>query len=198
MKNLTLTINALLALAWFFFAYRHLAYFLSVMYSFTMLLFALAESLQAIIFLTRSKAQETIGAPFPWIIAIACTVLGLLFRPASVILWEGGYVLVIIGTVLLIFALLSLNRSFGVVPARRAIKTKGLYSWVRHPIYASYYILYTGYVLTNASLINYAIHASIASLLFVRIVYEERYLMCDPEYVSFMKRIRWRLVPFLY
>ena len=166
--------------------------------SFTILLFALAESLQAIIFITRSKAEETISAPLPWIIAITCTALGLLFHPASVVLWEGGHVLMILGTVLLIFALLSLNRSFAVVPARRAIKTKGLYACVRHPVYASYYVLYTGYVLTNASLLNCSIYTSIAILLVVRIVYEERYLVCDPKYASYMEHVPWRLVPFLH
>ena len=49
----------------------------------------------------------------------------------------------------MIAALLSLQRSFGIVPANRGIREGGLYRIVRHPLYAAELLVFLGVVLVT-------------------------------------------------
>ncbi|UUZ47592.1 hypothetical protein LP420_31105 [Massilia sp. B-10] len=50
------------------------------------------------------------------------------------------------------------------------VKTQGLYRLVRHPLYASYMISFSGYMLTNTSLRNVAVFGVTIALLAMRIL----------------------------
>eukprot|EP01034_Spumella_vulgaris_P046509 gene46509-57994_t len=122
----------------------------------------------------------------------------MLFAPVGHGLLPGGALLIAAGVLLQIGGLLSLNRSFGLVAARRTVKTGGLYRLVRHPLYASYLLVYLGYVLVNTSVANVLLALLGAALLMARIVREERFLARDVHYLAYMDQVKYRLIPLMF
>jgi protein-S-isoprenylcysteine O-methyltransferase Ste14 len=100
--------------------------------------------------------------------------------------------------VLQIFGVLSLNRSFGLVAAQREIKTSGLYRVVRHPLYASYVVIFLAYVAANTTAGNVILLAVTLACLAGRILREESHLAADPMYQGYMRRVRYRVVPLVF
>jgi protein-S-isoprenylcysteine O-methyltransferase Ste14 len=98
----------------------------------------------------------------------------------------------------LLVALLSLGRSFGIVPANRGVKRHGLYRIVRHPIYASELIFHLGYLLGNISGRNLGLVILVAAGQVYRLLAEERLLREDPAYRDYVKAVRYRLVPGIF
>jgi protein-S-isoprenylcysteine O-methyltransferase Ste14 len=109
-----------------------------------------------------------------------------------------GEILQITAFILQIAALLYLNRSFGLLPAHRGVKSGGLYGWVRHPLYTAYVIMFLGYWINNQSLNNAAVIVAGAAFLVMRIHYEEALLFKYADYTRYAKRIRWRLIPSIW
>ena len=66
-------------------------------------------------------------------------------------------------------ALLSLNRSIGLLPAYRGVQSGRLYSWVRHPLYTAYMITFLGYLINNQSFYNAAVVLAGTAFLVMRI-----------------------------
>ena len=95
-------------------------------------------------------------------------------------------------------SLVYLGRSFAIFPARRELRLRGLYSYVRHPAYASYIATDLMFVLSSPSLRNVVVAAVGISLLLVRVDLEERLLNADPDYQRYCERTRYRLLPGLY
>jgi len=93
---------------------------------------------------------------------------------------------------------LSLNRSFGIAPENRGVKTKSLYGFVRHPMYSGYLLTETGFVLGNFSTYNALVLAAAGLFLVLRLMAEERFLKRDPVYESYMKKTPWKLVPLIF
>jgi protein-S-isoprenylcysteine O-methyltransferase Ste14 len=97
------------------------------------------------------------------------------------------------GSVLIVFTVLHLGRSFSIVPQARALVTHGPYAIVRHPLYAA----------EEVALIGVAMHvvwyAAIPFLIFHvalqlrRMAYEERLLRnVFPQYDAYARRTaRW-------
>jgi protein-S-isoprenylcysteine O-methyltransferase Ste14 len=130
-----------------------------------------------------------------WLYAITGTALPLVFMPVpqeSQTVWFGVQLL---GAAISMTGILSINRSFGVVPANRGIKTSGLYRFVRHPIYAGYFITATAMVAQNQSMLNLGIAIAHYLLQILRIIREERFLLQDAAYAQYAARVRWRLLP---
>ena len=95
-------------------------------------------------------------------------------------------------------AKLSLRRSFGVIPADRGVKTGGVYTLVRHPMYLGYMIVEIGMILAGPLLWN-AIVFGVHWLFFIyRIFAEERVLNQNPEYRAYAQKTRYRLIPGLF
>ena len=91
-----------------------------------------------------------------------------------------------------------LGRSFGIVAAHRGIQTRGLYRYVRHPIYAAYLLAFGGFVLAHPSLFNSMVLLVWAGIQIARIRAEERLLSTDPYYAAYAQRVRHRLIPGLW
>lgn len=196
-RLINFSVNIFLAILWGVFVASHIRFF-TVSGDSALLFFALSETLQAFFFLIR-RAPETVSPdPFDWLVAGGGTLVPLFLRPGGVILFARGDMLVIVAVVFQVLALLSLNRSFAIVAARRTVKTSGLYRWVRHPMYASYVLLYGGYLLFNASPMNLFLVLLAMSFLFLRLLQEEKHLTKDPVYRSYAARTPWRLIPFVY
>ena len=104
----------------------------------------------------------------------------------------------LVGLSLAIVSLGSLRRSFGLAPANRGVKTSGMYRFVRHPLYASYLVALSGYLLAYPAPRNFALLAASLVGQLVRMSLEERLLLRDPAYVRYATQTRFRLVPRVY
>jgi protein-S-isoprenylcysteine O-methyltransferase Ste14 len=186
-----------LAMLWGLFAFSHFEAFRhSGDYAY--LAFCVAETVAAIFFLVR-KVPETVSTdPFDWFIAVGGTFTPLLLRPGGAVIWPAANIVVLVGVGIQFLALLSLSRSFALVAAKRAIKTHGLYSVVRHPMYAGYLLIFTGYALFNASPLNVGLVGLTFLFLFLRVLREERHLSQDEAYRAYKTRVRWRIFPLVY
>lgn len=187
----------LLAVLWGFFAYAHLFRFQQTG-EWTLLLVVISETMTAGFFLARSTPKTVSMSPSDWVIAIAGTFTPLFLRPAMWGVFPLASILMTLGTMLQIASLLSLNRSFALVAAKREIKTGWMYRIVRHPLYTSYFLTFGSYVLVHTTLTNLLIYVMLAGFLCARIIREERHLALDPAYCAYMLEVRYRLIPFVY
>ncbi len=190
--------NVMLTILSGFFAYAHALNFLRYQ-RFSNFLIVAKEFLDASFFLTRRAPFKTSKRPYHWLIGIGGTFFPLLFRPVNRPYdFLAGEVLQFLGLVLQVAGIVSLNRSFGIVAANRGIKTNGLYRAVRHPLYSSYVLGHAGYIINNPSLQNCFIFVFATLLQVHRIFIEEGFLRKDGAYDEYMKRTRWRLIPFVF
>lgn len=196
-RSANIILGIVLSAAWIVFARTHVrAFFDTGDYAY--LVFCASESLQALFFLFRAMPKVVSTDPFDWLVAGGGTLAPLFFRPTDYAFWSHGDLLIVGAVVLQVVALLSLNRSFAIVAANRAIKTQGGYRFVRHPMYASYIFLFSGYLLLNTSMINAGLVAFALIFMIFRIIKEEQLLSGDSEYREYKKEVKWRLIPFVY
>lgn len=147
---------------------------------------------------SRPAISETTSLPL-WLLAVGGSALPLLLRPGH----EPGFVLVgtaiqLAGVAMVAAGLLSLRRSFGVVPANRGVRHGGLYRIVRHPIYLSELLMLFGTVLISPTPGNWLLLVGECGLQYGRALAEERFLSSDPAYRAYCERVRYRLIPGLF
>jgi protein-S-isoprenylcysteine O-methyltransferase Ste14 len=100
-----------------------------------------------------------------------------------------------IGVAISFAGLLSLNRGFGIMVGNRGIHSKGMYRFIRHPLYAGYFLTIFSFLVQHLSLWNIAIFILFFVLQIFRIRNEENFLAADPTYVKYVRHTKWRLVP---
>jgi len=190
--------NLSLAVMFVFFAFANLNSFLANP-RLSVLLIVVVETIAAIFLIIRRNPDETGHSWQTWTTTTCGTFAPMLFRPveASADLLLGD-VFQVIGVVMQIAALLCLNRSFGLLPAYRGVKSYGPYSWVRHPLYTAYVISFIGYWINNQSALNAAIVVFGSAFLVMRIYYEEELLLKYDDYTRYSKRTKWRLLPAIW
>lgn len=186
-----------MAALWSLFVYRHLLAFHKTG-DWTYLLLCVSETLTAGLFVLRSTPATVSKDPLDWLFGIAGTFTTLLFMPAAWGVLPLARALVMAGIALQILGLISLNQSFALVAAKRDIKTGGLYRFVRHPLYASYLLIFTGYIGVNTSAWNLALYVMTLGFLWVRMFREEKHLALDPLYAAYMQQVRYRVIPFVF
>ncbi|SFM22398.1 methyltransferase family protein [Nitrosomonas communis] len=189
--------GVLLATLYGLFAYAHFSKFQQTN-DWALLLVIIAETLGAIFFICRSDPQTVSTAPSDWLVAIIGTFAPLFLRPAEWGILPVANILIMVGTMLQIISLISLNRSFALVAAKREIKTTWMYRIVRHPLYASYSVLFGGYVLVHTTLMNLLVYIVTMVFLCIRIFREEKHLAQDQTYRTYMFNVRYRLIPFVF
>jgi protein-S-isoprenylcysteine O-methyltransferase Ste14 len=96
---------------------------------------------------------------------------------------------------ILVYALLSLGRNIGFIPAQREVVTKGAYRLVRHPIYTGTFVSLLAFVLRSYSVLNLTMALLLIALLMLRGTVEERFLREDPRYAAYLREVRWRWFP---
>ncbi len=89
-------------------------------------------------------------------------------------------------------SLISLGRSFGIVPADRGLVRHGPYRYVRHPIYAFEVLFFLGFLIAVPTLRSAVIIAVWLALQVARILREERILT---GYQDYKRQVRWRILP---
>lgn len=133
---------------------------------------------------------------YDWTVAFLGSFVIFLMRPAPQV--HDNVMLLgvqLLGACISLAGLFSLNKSFGVVPANRGVKTRGMYRVVRHPIYAGYLLTTGAFLIQNLTLANALIYAAVVVLLTMRIVAEEHVLFDDLAYCEYAGKTRWRVVP---
>ncbi len=162
-------------------------------------LIVVTETIVAVFLIIRRNPDKTEHTWQTWITTTCGTLAPFLLRPIEatddLLL---GEILQITAFAMQIAALLYLNRSFGLLPAHRGVKSGGLYSWVRHPLYTAYMIMFLGYWINNQSLNNAAVIVAGTAFLVMRIHYEEALLLKYADYTRYAHRIRWRLIPSIW
>jgi len=69
---------------------------------------------------------------------------------------------------------------------------------VRHPIYLGYLVGHLGFLLSNFSLQNVLVLGALYVAQTVRMLREEAVLGSSAEYRDYIRRVRWRIVPFVF
>ena len=101
----------------------------------------------------------------------------------------------VLGGAIAVAALLSLGRSFAVMPALRVVVDTGLYRFVRHPVYLGEGLMVIGCVLADPGVEMVTVCVAAAVLLSIRVRVEEHGLSRDAAYVDYCRRVRWRWLP---
>jgi protein-S-isoprenylcysteine O-methyltransferase Ste14 len=180
--------NFTLFIFWILFAVRHIKAYLLYPQNY-ILIFIISEAIIALLFLFRKKEISISRKKFDWLISITATFLPLLLIPGGKVTnLNLGINLMTTGVIIQMAAALSLNRSLGIVPANRDIKTNGLYKLIRHPMYLSYFLTYIGYGLVSFSLFNFCLITFTLVSVLIRIKIEETFLNNSTEYEKYKKR----------
>lgn len=189
--------GALMATILGFFAYAHFIVFLDTG-KLSLLIVIISEALTTAFFVFRSNPKTVSVIPSDWLVAIIGTFSPLFLRPTDYGVLPQAEILIALGTILQIAGLISLNRSFALVAAKREIKTGWMYRIIRHPLYASYFLIFGGYVLVHTTATNLVLFLIAMSFLCLRIFREERHLSLDPVYRSYMQSVRYRVIPYIF
>lgn len=165
-----------------------------------MLLLAFQELLVVGLAITRNRSIEESRSVWDWGVALVGTGAPLLQRQgiALPVLAPIGVGVQIGGAILATAAVISLGRSFGIVAANRGVRTTGFYRFVRHPLYGSYMVGYLGFLLGNVSVANLLLVLLTVACQYTRAVSEERILLHDPAYQAYVKRVRYRFIPYIF
>ena len=160
----------------------------------------LRNSSVTLLFLIRRPAKAGSRQVHEWLVAFVGTYIGFLYQPHAPSLISSHhlipiYPVMVMSAALTVAAIMSLGRSFGVVPANRGVRTNGLYSIVRHPIYACYMLFDIAFITVRFSWFNLLIFSTFCLALYLRGVYEERFLRTDPAYRDYANRIRYMFLP---
>src|SRR5262250_3484225 len=111
--------------------------------------------------------------------------------------WATDY-LAILGLAVVLWARFSLGRNIGLVPAQRELVHTGAYAFMRHPVYTGVLITSAAFVLRAYSPLN-ALLMGLGVFWFIPVksLVEEEFLRHDPQYATYMQRVRARWIPFV-
>lgn len=91
-----------------------------------------------------------------------------------------------------------LSRTIKVEEGQQVID-KGLYSVLRHPMYAATIFLFLAMPLVLGSVVAFFVFLLYPVLIVIRIVYEERVLEKElVGYTEYKKKVKYRLIPFIW
>ena len=91
-----------------------------------------------------------------------------------------------------------LSRTIGVQEGQTVV-SDGLYGIVRHPMYAVTLVLFLSMPLVLGSGLAFVVFLAYPAIIAKRIRNEEAVLARDlPGYTEYLKKVRWRLIPFVW
>ncbi|MCU1494340.1 MAG: isoprenylcysteine carboxyl methyltransferase [Acidimicrobiaceae bacterium] len=160
--------------------------------------FLVEQTWVVIAYLIRRSAHTVSRRLGDWSLAFGGTFGAALFRPVGAHPhWgvDAGLWLQLLGLAICVWSFLALGRSFGFAAADRGLVRRGPYAVVRHPIYASYVLLQTGYVVQSISVWNALVMLFATSCNVGRALVEDRVLATNEHYDAYRNRVRWRLLP---
>lgn len=165
--------------------------------------FLLIVSESAVLFfvLIRRFTNEVSARPSDWLVALLGTATPLVVQPtgtSAIVPAAACALLMLLGILVQVAAKLTLRRSFGAVAANRGVKVSGPYRFVRHPMYAGYFLTQIGFLLAHPTLWNAVVYSAAFAFQIWRILAEERVLNHDASYRQFAILVPYRLVPRVY
>ena len=149
-------------------------------------------------YLIRRPARAVSRRLGDWLLAFGGTFGGVLFRPVGAHPQWGvsiGLGVQLLGLLICVVCFLTLGRSFGFAAADRGLVTRGPYAVIRHPIYASYLLVLSGYLLQSISVWNALVVLLVTSCNVGRALVEDRLLATSEQYEAYRSQVRWRLLP---
>jgi protein-S-isoprenylcysteine O-methyltransferase Ste14 len=160
------------------------------------------NALPAVFFWFRGPAREDTrrGEIFVPAISLIIPILAMnmpsfIPTPYSI---SFGFFIAIAGAGLAIFSFVHLRRSFAILPAVRSVVSSGPYRVVRHPLYLGELTYAIGMVMLGFSVLSVFLIILSAIVLIMRVNIEERKLLRYPEYADYVRRVRYRMIPFLF
>lgn len=164
--------------------------------------FALQNVILVTLILIRRPHQALDRSPAHQAVALAAFCSGVFFmgQPPSggAAARHASQAVILIANALGAVTLLNLGRSFGILIARRDIRTGGLYAVVRHPMYGTDLLLRIGFLISHAHWKTVVLFMISTACYVWRANLEERFLSLQPEYRAYRRRVRWRFIPGLY
>jgi protein-S-isoprenylcysteine O-methyltransferase Ste14 len=185
-------VNLLMIAAFGLFTYSQAAR--AVSGDFTAVPFAVDYCMLTGLLIVRRRPMTEGRRFLDWLVAGSAWV-PLLMQSADTSRVQGlaGASLSAVGVCVTVAGMASLGRSFGIVAANRGLQTRGMYGWLRHPLYFGESLAMVGNVVANPSTVNAALAAVAIACLFPRILAEER--LMGASYKPYAARVRWRLLP---
>ena len=153
------------------------------------------------LFVFRHTSTEATVKPSHCFIAVGGTLLPLLLEvePTHVVWLQWISIPIeVVGILLSVTALYTLGRSFGIIAAKRKVKTHGVYQKIRHPLYAGESVWFLAVLLQNLSPFNLIVFAVQSACQVQRILEEETLLKSDESYALYMQQVPWRVVPGIF
>jgi protein-S-isoprenylcysteine O-methyltransferase Ste14 len=149
-------------------------------------------------YLVRRPARAVTTRASDWLLAFGGTFAGVLLRPVGAHPDWGvtiGLWVQLFGLAICVASFLTLGRSFGFAAADRGLVTRGPYAIVRHPIYASYLFVLSGYLLQSISVWNALVIVLVTGCNVGRALAEDRLLATSERYEAYRRQVRWSLLP---
>jgi protein-S-isoprenylcysteine O-methyltransferase Ste14 len=153
------------------------------------------------VILTRQKHQAFNRNWFHQLIAIIAFFSGIAFigQPVTA---QGtaliaSRIIILTANIFGIMSLINLGKSFGILIAFRRVRSDGLYSIIRHPMYATDILLRLGFVISHFNSLTAVLFVLSTSCYVYRAILEERFLSKQPDYKNYMDRVRYRFIPYL-
>ena len=162
----------------------------------------LINSVAMVLFVTRRDASR-VGNFWEGVLAVSgtfvVTLLLIVSKDDETTLGPGASpvatVIQCIGIAGWAISLVALGRSLGIAPADRGLVRHGPYRFIRHPLYAFEALFFLGWLI-NLHTVSAALIVGVwAALQVGRIIREERILGGYDEY---RRKVRWRLIPFVW
>lgn len=164
--------------------------------------FAIQNVILVLLLLLRMPHRSVDMNPWKQLVALVAFCSGALFigQPPSggALATSASNVVTFAANVLGGICLLNLGRSFGILIALRRVKTGGLYSVIRHPMYATDILLRIGYIVSHFNWYTGLVFIASTACYIYRAVLEEQFLSRQPEYRAYMESVRYRFVPGVY
>lgn len=151
-----------------------------------------------LLFFARGRALAH-GSTFALLAALPSIALGGIALRVSPPEWPMPCVIAfLLASVLAIAALLTLGRSFAILPARRSVVVRGPYRIVRHPAYAAELAMVVAAGCAHSWWAGLLLGALVALALVPRIRAEEALLASDEAFAEYSRAVRFRLVPLVW
>ncbi len=164
--------------------------------------FAIQSTLALAFILLRRPAQAVDPDVRHQLIALVAFCSAAWFstepRTESVSLLVAARVVMVIANVLGLATIINLGKSFGILIALRKVETRWLYSIIRHPMYLTDLLVRVGLVLQVPIAVNIILALVSGALYVQRALFEEEFLSKSAEYAAYMKRVRYRFIPFVF
>lgn len=125
----------------------------------------------------KMKDYSYVGVQLILFVAYVFPVYGR--APYPVLVTQAGFVVSVAGGFVLLLSLVQLNINLSPFPTPKEetkLVRKGLYKYIRHPIYTAILLLFFGYGLYQSSLYKIFITILLAVLFYFKSIYEEKCL----------------------